>query len=101
MGRGCTSTNGDSPARSRALNSVTCPMKISLRLFSTCAALLLAPIFAAQERAPNQTKDAEQMSSAAGAGDIPAKFSVPQSEYDYIRREVMIPMRDGVRLFTV
>jgi len=41
------------------------------------------------------------MRPAAAAGDIPARFSVPQSEYDYVRREVMIPMRDGVKLFTV
>jgi uncharacterized protein len=33
--------------------------------------------------------------------DIPAKFQVPTASYDYVRREVMIPMRDGVRLFTV
>src|SRR5262245_36997716 len=33
--------------------------------------------------------------------DIPAKFTAPTSAYDYVRREVMIPMRDGVKLFTV
>ena len=32
--------------------------------------------------------------------DIP-NFSAPTGEFDYIRREVMIPMRDGVKLFTV
>jgi putative CocE/NonD family hydrolase len=32
--------------------------------------------------------------------DIPA-FSAPTAEYDYERREVMVPMRDGVKLFTV
>jgi putative CocE/NonD family hydrolase len=32
--------------------------------------------------------------------DIPASFSAPNSGYDYTRREVMIPMRDGVKLFT-
>jgi len=34
-------------------------------------------------------------------GDIPGTFKVPGSGYDYIRREVMIPMRDGVKLYTV
>lgn len=34
-------------------------------------------------------------------GDIPAKFELPQTDNDYIRREVMIPMRDGTKLFTV
>ena len=42
--------------------------------------------------------DAQQMK---GAGDIPAKFTAPIGNRDYIQREVMIPMRDGVKLFTV
>jgi putative CocE/NonD family hydrolase len=49
---------------------------------------------------------------AAGAGscpwaapqqksDIPGNFRPPRTNYDYDRREVMVPMRDGVKLFTV
>jgi predicted acyl esterase len=34
------------------------------------------------------------------AGDIPKTFELPQESYDYVKREVMIPMRDGVKLFT-
>jgi putative CocE/NonD family hydrolase len=33
--------------------------------------------------------------------DIPAKFVPPSAADDYVKREVMIPMRDGVKLFTV
>src|SRR5215472_5174182 len=33
--------------------------------------------------------------------DIPPKYEAPTSSYDYVRREVMIPMRDGVKLFTL
>jgi len=33
--------------------------------------------------------------------DIPATFTPPKIGYDYERREVMIPMRDGVKLYTV
>jgi uncharacterized protein len=33
--------------------------------------------------------------------DIPAQFTVSTAEWDYTRREVMIPMRDGVKLHTV
>ena len=33
--------------------------------------------------------------------DIPPKFTPPHTDYDYTRREVMIPMRDGVKLYTV
>ena len=33
--------------------------------------------------------------------DIPAKFEAPRASYDYVKRDVMIPMRDGVKLHTV
>ena len=33
--------------------------------------------------------------------DIPPHFDEPTSTYDYVKREVMIPMRDGVKLHTV
>src|SRR5579875_950577 len=33
--------------------------------------------------------------------DIPANFTAPENGYDYVKRVVMIPMRDGVRLYTV
>src|SRR3954469_14842116 len=33
--------------------------------------------------------------------DIPAAFEPPTAAYDYVKRDVMIPMRDGVRLHTV
>src|SRR5438874_1589158 len=33
--------------------------------------------------------------------DIPPKFETPTASYDYVKRDVMIPMRDGVRLHTV
>src|SRR5215212_6336438 len=33
--------------------------------------------------------------------DIPAKFPAPAGANDYVKRDVMIPMRDGVKLHTV
>ena len=45
-------------------------------------------------------KDAGAVAQA-GAGDVPAKFTPPNADQDYIKREVMIPMRDGVKLYTV
>ena len=33
--------------------------------------------------------------------DIPKKYVAPTSSYDYVKREVMVPMRDAVRLHTV
>jgi uncharacterized protein len=34
-------------------------------------------------------------------GDIPKSFTAATGAYDYTKREVMIPMRDGVKLYTV
>ena len=43
---------------------------------------------------------AQQQTAPAG-GDIPAKFTLVDTANDYIKREVMIPMRDGTKLYTV
>ena len=61
-------------------------------------ALLAAAPLAAQQTAP---KDDEAAPPAAAASDIPARFTAPVDAYDYVKREVMIPMRDGVKLYTV
>jgi len=36
----------------------------------------------------------------SAGSDIPKTVKAPVASYDYVRREVMIPMRDGVKLFT-
>ena len=33
--------------------------------------------------------------------DIPQHFTAPRSDFQYVRREVEIPMRDGVKLYAV
>ena len=33
--------------------------------------------------------------------DVPTTYQTPTTAYDYVKREVMLPMRDGVRLYTV
>ncbi len=38
---------------------------------------------------------------AAAQSDIPKNFVAPTASYDYVKRDVMIPMRDGVKLHTV
>jgi putative CocE/NonD family hydrolase len=50
------------------------------------AAALLAPAAAQDAKFPS---------------DIPAKLDKEMPQADFIRREVMVPMRDGVKLFTV
>jgi putative CocE/NonD family hydrolase len=37
----------------------------------------------------------------AKGGDIPTRFAAPRAEFQYVRREVKIPMRDGVKLYAV
>jgi uncharacterized protein len=54
--------------------------------------LLAATILAA---APVTAQD------APAGGDIPAKFTPPTADRDYDKREIMIPMRDGTKLYTV
>jgi len=34
-------------------------------------------------------------------GDIPRAFNAPRGDFQYVRREAMIPMRDGAKLYTV
>src|SRR5262245_50374471 len=42
-----------------------------------------------------------QQQTAPLTPDIPPRFEAPTAANDYVKREVMIPMRDGVRLHTV
>jgi hypothetical protein len=44
---------------------------------------------------------AQTSSNLVSFNDIPAKVSTPTANFDYVKREVMIPMRDGVKLYTV
>jgi len=53
-------------------------------------ACLAPPAFLAQ------TSDMVQTGS-----DVPAKWQKPETNYDYVKREEMIPMRDGVKLHAV
>jgi len=67
--------------------------------------LMLAPpaALSAQAGAP-APKDGQESPAAASttpAGDVPQKFTPPTVGYDYDKREVMVPMRDGTKLYTV
>ena len=43
----------------------------------------------------------QEQARPAASSDIPKTFTAPVAGHDYIRREPMIPMRDGVKLHTV
>ncbi len=61
----------------------------SLLLAATAALIAITPAVAQ-----------DKMAAPAG-GDIPKSFTPPETGRDYVKREAMIPMRDGTKLYTV
>ncbi len=71
----------------------------SLLAAGTAAVLFTAPpSWAGPDPAGSKVETA---TPAQSGGDIPASFKPVTVGFDYVRREEMIPMRDGVKLFTV
>jgi putative CocE/NonD family hydrolase len=68
-------------------------MKIARTLITLLVILCLHPL-AAQ-------KPAAKPAVPALPSEMPAKFEPTHDAFDHVRREVMIPMRDGVKLHTV
>lgn len=66
----------------------------SLWCLAAAGVLCVAPALA-------QTKAKPKAGQAELPGEIPGKFMPTNDEFDFVRREVMIPMRDGVKLHTV
>ena len=50
---------------------------------------------------PAAAQDSSQSQYSTLPTETPARFAPVTDSFDYVRREVMIPMRDGVRLHTV
>ena len=68
------------------------------------AAALVAAVFAMAAYAADSAGTAPAASGPAPAalpGEIPEHFTPRTESFDYAQREVMIPMRDGVKLKTV
>ncbi|MET3825695.1 putative CocE/NonD family hydrolase [Sphingomonas sp. PvP055] len=61
----------------------------SFLLAATAALIALTPALA-QDKA-----------AGSSGGDIPKSFTPPEAARDYVKREAMIPMRDGTKLYTV
>jgi hypothetical protein len=66
----------------------------SLLLSGLTIAWFAVPVLAQPETKPPATYPALP-------SEIPAKFTPKDESFDHIRRKVMIPMRDGVKLHTV
>ena len=63
-------------------------------------ALAVTCLYAAQAAEPTSSLPVTPDMIQTGS-DIPAHVSMPPVERDYIKRDVMIPMRDGIKLHTV
>src|SRR6266496_2069287 len=68
----------------KPIRTVSQPTSLVI-IFIACL-LLIAPSAIQAQTLPNET---------------PQKFEPTNDGFDYVRREVMIPMRDGVKLHTV
>ncbi|MDO7842465.1 CocE/NonD family hydrolase [Sphingomonas immobilis] len=78
-------------------------MRAKIALLFTATAFLAAAPIAAQKGPDGSSSDADikAAANAAPGGDIPRSFKQPEAEKDYVKRVVMIPMRDGTKLYTV
>ena len=74
------------------------------RLDRVCSLALLALVAAAPPVVPPAAAQAvipPAATSPALPSDTPARLVPVTASFDYVKREVMIPMRDGVKLHTV
>jgi uncharacterized protein len=75
------------------MRPMTCS-RASILASIACAALFFCSGAAAQTTSPQSTQ-------ATLPSETPTQLKVAMGTWDYTRRDVMIPMRDGVRLHTV
>jgi len=68
---------------------------------TVAAVLAFLTIACLAQAAAAQPESPPSASATSDFTDIPARFAPDTSSFDFIRREAMIPMRDGVRLHTV
>jgi len=68
-------------------------MKTAISLTAIALSLATAPVFAAPEATPAPV--------TAMTPDVVASYDDVRPDADYIKRVVMVPMRDGVKLYTV
>src|SRR6185436_1249259 len=67
-----------------------------------CLPLALAAMLFASSRHPPAAQTPQQPATSSGLpSETPASFEPVNDGFDYVKRVVMIPMRDGVKLHTV
>ena len=71
-------------------------------IYCVRALTLLAPVLGVLLFAePNAAQAPPPSSPATSSNETPAQITPVTDSFDYTRRDVMIPMRDGVKLHTV
>ena len=79
-------------------------MTVSRRAVALVWLMLLSPLFSPlflRTAIAQTTSSAAASSSAALPSETPANFTPVTDSFDYVRRVLMIPMRDGVKLHTI
>ena len=78
-------------------------MKLNVRALTFLLSVLAESWLALPATAQNQPKTEPKSHGVYPAlpSEIPAKFKPTNDSFDYVKRDVMIPMRDGVKLHTV
>ena len=70
-------------------------------LAATSVALVVSLAALQPPASPQAAAQSARPATAGLPNEIPAQFAPVTSGFDHVRREVMIPMRDGVKLHTV
>src|SRR6476620_2439742 len=75
---------------------------VSIVAIVTCSAFASGGALVRSANEPAQTQTSGQKKQYPNLpSETPDKFEPTNDGFDYIKRDVMIPMRDGVRLHTV
>jgi uncharacterized protein len=74
-------------------------MKLTNRVYTLTLLVPLLGAFLPAE--PSAAQTSQPPSSSSYPSETPAQFTPVTKSWDYTRRDVMIPMRDGVKLHTV
>jgi uncharacterized protein len=72
-----------------------------IRILSFCMVLAIVALPASQQLFAQATPPPQAQPQGQLPSESPSKFEPVTSSFDYVKRDVMIPMRDGVKLHAV
>src|SRR6266851_102326 len=77
------------------MTSYPCHERMCVKVLASVG---MASLFVSLAVSPAWSQNSDMVQTGS---DIPAKWQKPETDYDYVKREMMIPMRDGVKLHTI